>query len=253
MQSVWPGNERTTMPSQELLISSSTDTRRHSKKPVDKNGGPKIPYKKACERPAVSVARRNARERKRVHTVNQMFSILKTRLPSLQQKTKRVSKLKILKATMEYIYDLQDILDSRPLPSESTYPEHLRSSLAPEPYYINQQVEKLPSYSNAMNVTRFSQHTQTTGHTVDSGVDRHQVNVANAPGPLKYCSQPKWTNLSLPAVSADQQSQNNYHMPPPLSFNETHRNSACHVPFFTDANNSYDPKYYYYGNQGYPY
>uniref|UniRef100_A0A915I7Q4 BHLH domain-containing protein n=1 Tax=Romanomermis culicivorax TaxID=13658 RepID=A0A915I7Q4_ROMCU len=72
----------------------------------------KSPYKKASERPPVSVARRNARERGRVHVVNQMFGLLKNLLPSLKQKTKRVSKLKILKAAMDYMYDLQNVLDN---------------------------------------------------------------------------------------------------------------------------------------------
>lgn len=56
------------------------------------------------------MARRNARERRRVHTVNQAFNRLKAFIPTLKQKTKRVSKLKILKAAIDYVYDLQDIL-----------------------------------------------------------------------------------------------------------------------------------------------
>lgn len=243
MNSVWPRNE--TMPSQELLISSSTDY--HSKLTADEKSLPKIPYKKACERPPVSVARRNARERKRVHTVNQMFSILKTRLPSLHQKTKRVSKLKILKAAMDYIYDLQDILDGTNAPQPSTTNDHLRSSLVSECFYPNQQqVEKIPTFGGVSTlngpVVIQTQHQQPSASTV-VGENCHQSQ--------KYCG-PKWGTLSLPAVPvpapADQQG------PPPLSsFSDCNRDSFCQIPTFLTDNNSYDPKYYYYSNQGYQY
>nr|CDJ87367.1 Basic helix-loop-helix dimerisation region bHLH domain containing protein [Haemonchus contortus] len=56
------------------------------------------------------VAKRNARERTRVHTVNQAFVTLKFHLPSLRAHTKRVSKLKILNAAICYIDSLVAIL-----------------------------------------------------------------------------------------------------------------------------------------------
>ncbi|ETN76588.1 Helix-loop-helix DNA-binding domain protein [Necator americanus] len=56
------------------------------------------------------VAKRNARERTRVHTVNQAFVTLKFHLPSLRTHTKRVSKLKILNAAIRYIDSLVDLL-----------------------------------------------------------------------------------------------------------------------------------------------
>uniref|UniRef100_A0A914XKQ4 BHLH domain-containing protein n=1 Tax=Plectus sambesii TaxID=2011161 RepID=A0A914XKQ4_9BILA len=74
-----------------------------------KNGAP---YKRAWERPPTSVAKRNARERKRVNTVNQAFLILKYHLPALRSKSKRVSKLKILRAAINYMYALSDILEA---------------------------------------------------------------------------------------------------------------------------------------------
>jgi len=67
-------------------------------------------YKRASERPALSVARRNARERSRVHGVNQMFDVLRQRLPALRHRQKRVSKLKILRAAIDYICDLKHVL-----------------------------------------------------------------------------------------------------------------------------------------------
>ena len=57
-----------------------------------------------------SVEKRNARERTRVHTVNQAFTILKTKLPTLRANTKRVSKLKILRTAIEYIGALRNMI-----------------------------------------------------------------------------------------------------------------------------------------------
>ncbi|GMR40752.1 hypothetical protein PMAYCL1PPCAC_10947, partial [Pristionchus mayeri] len=58
------------------------------------------------------VAKRNARERTRVHTVNKAFHILKQRLPALRIHSKRVSKLRILKAAIVYINNLLDTINS---------------------------------------------------------------------------------------------------------------------------------------------
>ncbi|KAF8357560.1 hlh-4 [Pristionchus pacificus] len=58
------------------------------------------------------VAKRNARERTRVHTVNKAFHILKQRLPALRIHSKRVSKLRILKAAIVYINNLMDTVGS---------------------------------------------------------------------------------------------------------------------------------------------
>ncbi|CAJ0941780.1 unnamed protein product, partial [Mesorhabditis belari] len=64
----------------------------------------------AWEKTPQLVAKRNARERTRVHTVNQAFLILKCHLPSLRAHNKRVSKLKILRATIKYINTLADLV-----------------------------------------------------------------------------------------------------------------------------------------------
>ncbi|XGW18283.1 hypothetical protein V3C99_002709 [Haemonchus contortus] len=68
-------------------------------------------HKRWQKQPTV-VAKRNARERTRVHTVNQAFVTLKFHLPSLRAHTKRVSKLKILNAAICYIDSLVAILKS---------------------------------------------------------------------------------------------------------------------------------------------
>ncbi|CDW51746.1 HLH domain containing protein [Trichuris trichiura] len=58
----------------------------------------------------IAVACRNARERRRVHKVNEAFDALKSCLPTLKQRTRRVSKLKILRSAIEYIKCLQSCL-----------------------------------------------------------------------------------------------------------------------------------------------
>ncbi|KAL4002900.1 Helix-loop-helix DNA-binding domain family protein [Acanthocheilonema viteae] len=72
--------------------------------------GPRKVIKRAWERPSFMVAKRNARERTRVHAVNQAFVALKFHLPAIRSNTKRVSKLKILRAAINYIAALTDLL-----------------------------------------------------------------------------------------------------------------------------------------------
>ncbi|VDK65871.1 unnamed protein product [Gongylonema pulchrum] len=71
---------------------------------------PRKALQRAWERPPVVVAKRNARERTRVHAVNQAFVTLKYHLPAVRSNTKRVSKLKILRAAISYITALTDML-----------------------------------------------------------------------------------------------------------------------------------------------
>ncbi|EFP09176.1 CRE-HLH-4 protein [Caenorhabditis remanei] len=70
------------------------------------------------------VAKRNARERTRVHTA---FLVLKQHLPSLRQFTKRVSKLRILNAAITYIETLLKLIQS----SESVPPSVISATLGP--------------------------------------------------------------------------------------------------------------------------
>ncbi|GMT03666.1 hypothetical protein PENTCL1PPCAC_25840, partial [Pristionchus entomophagus] len=57
-------------------------------------------------------AKRNARERTRVHNVNKAFHALKKHLPALRIHSKRVSKLRIIKAAIIYINNLMDTVAS---------------------------------------------------------------------------------------------------------------------------------------------
>lgn len=78
----------------------------------------RVSYKRACERPPVVVAKRNARERRRVNNVNAAFEVLRACVPHLAQRQKRVcrlrhgltynsctqvSKLRILQGALDYI------------------------------------------------------------------------------------------------------------------------------------------------------
>uniref|UniRef100_A0A7E4W889 BHLH domain-containing protein n=2 Tax=Panagrellus redivivus TaxID=6233 RepID=A0A7E4W889_PANRE len=73
-----------------------------------------------------SVEKRNARERTRVHTVNQAFNHLKNHLPNLRANTKRVSKLKILRTAIEYMNALRNMLHTS---GDLSFRENLRLAL----------------------------------------------------------------------------------------------------------------------------
>ncbi|XP_064489817.1 achaete-scute homolog 1a-like [Ornithodoros turicata] len=62
------------------------------------------------EKPPHLVARRNARERRRVQAVNNAFSRLRKCVP-VENRSKRLSKVKTLHRAIEYIHALQDILE----------------------------------------------------------------------------------------------------------------------------------------------
>ena len=75
-----------------------------SKKP--RNRYKHIPHR---EKPKPVVARRNARERRRVQTVNGAFSLLRKHIP-YESKHKRLSKVKTLRIAINYIQQLQQML-----------------------------------------------------------------------------------------------------------------------------------------------
>ncbi|XP_025422036.1 protein lin-32-like isoform X2 [Sipha flava] len=64
----------------------------------------------AGQKPAQVVARRNARERRRVQAVNWAFSRLRKVVPLEENKSKRMSKVKTLQLAIEYINQLQGVL-----------------------------------------------------------------------------------------------------------------------------------------------
>ncbi|XP_037524416.1 achaete-scute complex protein T4 [Rhipicephalus sanguineus] len=73
-------------------------------------GGVKRVSSSHREKPPHLVARRNARERRRVQAVNSAFCRLRKCVP-IENRAKRLSKVKTLHKAIEYIYALQDLLD----------------------------------------------------------------------------------------------------------------------------------------------
>lgn len=57
-----------------------------------------------------SLEKRNARERGRVRAVNSAFSKLRLVVPSITNRSKRVSKLKTLQKAIQYIMELKYLL-----------------------------------------------------------------------------------------------------------------------------------------------
>lgn len=91
------------------------------------------------------VAKRNARERTRVHTVNQAFLVLKQHLPSLRQFTKRVSKLRILNAAITYIETLLKLIQS----SETVPQSVISATLGPIVPTPVRATQKPPKHSES--------------------------------------------------------------------------------------------------------
>uniref|UniRef100_A0A915PC70 BHLH domain-containing protein n=1 Tax=Setaria digitata TaxID=48799 RepID=A0A915PC70_9BILA len=96
--------------------------------------------KRTWERPPFMVAKRNARERTRVHAVNQAFVALKYHLPAIRSNAKRVSKLKILRAAINYIAALTDLLHGN-----TDYPKFNVSD------YSGESITNIPSRSRQQN------------------------------------------------------------------------------------------------------
>lgn len=94
MSSVYDGNSQNRSPSFQKS-SKKKSTYKH------------IPH---SEKPPQLVAKRNARERRRVQAVNGAFSKLRRHIP-YENKNKRLSKVKTLKIAIDYIHHLQDLIE----------------------------------------------------------------------------------------------------------------------------------------------
>lgn len=62
--------------------------------------------------PVSVIARRNERERNRVKTINQTFAKLRHHLPSGTGRRRKLSKVQILRLAIQYIHQLQKVLES---------------------------------------------------------------------------------------------------------------------------------------------
>lgn len=75
---------------------------------------------------SAAVARRNERERKRVHLVNMGFASLRSHLPDWPVASKKLSKVETLRSAVDYITQLKEVLGEAAR-------ENLRPSAEPTP------------------------------------------------------------------------------------------------------------------------
>ncbi|XP_076336523.1 uncharacterized protein LOC143239393 [Tachypleus tridentatus] len=113
------GVQNTSLPSRlgkcrstRQTVSSSSKQQPNPKKKTCRKNGSKSAYKHIPHRdkPPHLVARRNARERRRVEAVNNAFARLRKCVP-VENKNKRLSKVKTLHRAIEYIAALQEMLE----------------------------------------------------------------------------------------------------------------------------------------------
>ncbi|KAK6169963.1 hypothetical protein SNE40_018473 [Patella caerulea] len=92
-------------------IHRTVDTILKDKIPKERNKNRKSPYRHIphSQKPPHLVAKRNARERRRVQAVNSAFSRLRKHVP-YEPRHKRLSKVKTLQFAIDYIHNLQDLI-----------------------------------------------------------------------------------------------------------------------------------------------
>ena len=93
---------------QEVSSTESSGRRRREKKCKKKSAYKHVPH---SEKPAHLVAKRNARERRRVEAVNTAFLTLRKAIPLDNKRGKRVSKVKILQRAIDYILNMKDAIN----------------------------------------------------------------------------------------------------------------------------------------------
>ncbi|XP_074601795.1 uncharacterized protein LOC141855596 [Brevipalpus obovatus] len=138
-----------------------------------------IPHR---EKPPHLVAKRNARERRRVQAVNSAFARLR-KCVQVENRNKRLSKVKTLQEAIKYISKLQEILDScPPLPSESSEnlislnSEHIQTSESAE------NERHIQVARNSVNSdANFSGHIQSHFNNVNGIVRTHEMESSSFP------------------------------------------------------------------------
>ncbi|XP_063889111.1 uncharacterized protein LOC135115916 [Scylla paramamosain] len=118
-------------PEAPTAVTSTTPkiTQRLREKKKSKSVYKHVPHR---EKPQHLVARRNARERRRVQSVNVAFSRLRRVVPGTSGRSKRVSKVKTLQGAMDYISHLQALLQEPPDLCDSNFP----TMCTPVPYSV---------------------------------------------------------------------------------------------------------------------
>lgn len=99
-----------------LKLCRSKTSSSSSSKSGSKTSYKHIPHR---EKPAHLVAKRNARERRRVEAVNSAFARLRKCVP-IENRNKRLSKVKTLQKAIEYIEELKSILGDSSFEEDST-------------------------------------------------------------------------------------------------------------------------------------
>ena len=105
----------------------------------------------------VAVARRNARERNRVKTVNDSYQHLKNHVPGAARQ-KRMSKVDIIKLSIEYIQKLQKSLKESEIPAsdEALHPDQCMTPLSTDSGYLSHHRLSSPSSSSPASSTSSS-------------------------------------------------------------------------------------------------
>lgn len=70
-----------------------------------------VNYQKCGSKHTLSIEKRNSRERNRVIRINNAFQALRIKIPSIAYRSKRTSKVKILLRAMQYISELEFLLE----------------------------------------------------------------------------------------------------------------------------------------------
>ena len=110
-------------PSPELYLPSSPDhlqPRTTTKSSAKKSTSKYIPH---SEKPPQLVERRNARERRRVESVNSAFVRLRRIVP-YENRHKRLSKAKTLRTAINYISHLKQLIDQYDMQQQQQQPQH---------------------------------------------------------------------------------------------------------------------------------
>ena len=105
----------------EQIVSSTENHKKKSgRKGKKKSAYKHVPHR---EKPAHLVAKRNARERRRVEAVNSAFVKLRKSVPIENKRGKRVSKVKVLQRAIDYILSMREAIRVHDgVPQQVQYP-----------------------------------------------------------------------------------------------------------------------------------
>lgn len=131
------------------ILFSNITIRTNKKNNLEKTSGKSqykhIPHR---EKPPHLVAKRNARERRRVQAVNTAFARLRKCVP-FDNRNKRLSKVKTLQKAIEYIESLTDVLMSE----KSSSNEETFATSMQETCNISSSIHRMPSSSSFTSFT----------------------------------------------------------------------------------------------------